>query len=98
MANQVSLSPGVYISERELTFSTPTVGATTLATVGETLKGPAQQPIFVQSYDEYKTYFGGLDTTIFSGTSIPKYEQSYIAKGFLSESNSLFAVKLCTKL
>ena len=93
MANQVSLSPGVYISERELTFSTPTVGATTLATVGETLRGPAQQPIFVQSYDEYKTYFGGLDTTIFSGTSIPKYEQSYIAKGFLSESNSLFAVR-----
>jgi len=93
MANQVSLSPGVYISERELTFSTPSVGATTLATVGETLRGPAQQPIFVQTYDEYKTYFGGLDTTLFSGTTIPKYEQSYIAKGFLSESNSLFAVR-----
>ena len=93
MANQASISPGVYTSERELTFSAPSIGATTLASVGETLKGPAQQPIFVESYNEYKTYFGGLDTTVFSGTTIPKYEQSYIAKGFLGESNSMWAVR-----
>tara|TARA_R110001583_G_scaffold49540_3_gene155064 strand:+ start:12709 stop:16230 length:3522 start_codon:yes stop_codon:yes gene_type:complete len=93
MADQTPLSPGVYVSERELSFNAPSIGATTLATVGETLKGPAQQPIFIEDYNEYKTYFGGLDTTVFSGSTRLKYEQQYIAKNWLAEANSMWAVR-----
>tara|TARA_R100000908_G_C3755398_1_gene149851 strand:- start:2218 stop:5700 length:3483 start_codon:yes stop_codon:yes gene_type:complete len=93
MADQSPLSPGVYVSERELSFNAPSIGATTLATVGETLKGPAQQPIFIEDYNEYKTYFGGLDTTVFSGSTRLKYGQQYIAKNWLAESNSMWAVR-----
>ena len=69
MANQVPLSPGVYTSERELTANNASIGATTLGTVGETTQGPAFEPVFVTSYDTYKTYFGGLNKTTFPGTN-----------------------------
>ena len=91
--NRVPLSPGVYTSERELSFNAPSIGATTLATVGETPKGPAQQPIFVEDYTDYQTYFGGLNTEVFSGTTRLKYEQQYIAKNWLAESNSMWVVR-----
>ena len=94
MANQVPLSPGVYTSERELTANNASIGATTLGTVGETTQGPAFEPVFVTSYDTYKTYFGGLNKTTFPGTNIPQYEQSYVAKTFLSESNSYYATRV----
>ena len=94
MANQVPLSPGVYTSERELTANNAAIGATTLGTVGETTQGPAFEPIFITSYDTYKTYFGGLNKTTFPGTNIPQYEQSYIAKTYLSEANSYYAERI----
>ena len=59
MANKVYASPGVYTTEKDLTFTTETVGVTTLGVVGETLKGPAFQPVFIKNFDEFKTTFGG---------------------------------------
>jgi len=94
MANQVPLSPGVYTSERELTANNASIGATTLGTVGETTRGPAFEPIFLTSYDTYKTYFGGLNKTTFPSTNIPQYEQSYVAKTYLSESSSYWAERV----
>jgi hypothetical protein len=44
-ANKVFVSPGVYTSERDLSFVSQSVGVTTLGIVGETLKGPAFEPI-----------------------------------------------------
>ena len=93
MAQQVSVSPGVYVSERELLFNQQAVGVTTLGTAGETIKGPAFEPIFVKSYDEYKTVFGGQNPTLITGSNRPKYEQSYIAKSWLSESNAMWAAR-----
>ena len=63
MADKVFVSPGVYTSERDLTFVTRQVGVTTLGLVGETTKGPAFQPIFVSNYDEFTSFFGGLNAT-----------------------------------
>ena len=60
-ANKVFVSPGVYTSERDLSFVSQSVGVTTLGLVGETLKGPAFEPIFVTSYDEFTSYFGGTN-------------------------------------
>ena len=53
-SNKVFVSPGVYTSERDLTFVAQSVGVTTLGIVGETLQGPAFEPIFITNFDEYQ--------------------------------------------
>ena len=53
--NRVFVSPGVYTSELDLSFIARQVGVTTLGVVGETPKGPAFEPVFISSYDEYQT-------------------------------------------
>lgn len=94
MANSVFVSPGVYTSEKDLTFVTRQVGVTTLGLVGETTKGPAFNPVFITNYDEFKTFFGGLDATKVPDNGAPKYELPYIAKSYLSESNQLFVTRV----
>jgi hypothetical protein len=94
MASKVFVSPGVYTSEKELSFVSQSVGVTTLGLVGETLKGPAFEPIFITSYDEFESYFGGTSPEKFVNTQIPKYEASYIAKSYLQQSNQLFVTRI----
>ena len=94
MANQVFVSPGVYTSERDLTFITRNVGVTTLGLVGETTIGPAFQPIFISNYGEFQSFFGGLDATIVKDNGAPKYELPYVAKSYLSKSNQLFVTRV----
>ena len=91
---KVFVSPGVYTSETDLSFVAQSVGVTTLGLVGETLKGPAFEPIFITNYDEFQTFFGGTEPTKFQGTQIPKYEASYIAKSYLQQSNQLFVTRI----
>ena len=94
-ANQkVYVSPGVYTSETDLSFVAQSVGVTTLGLVGETIKGPAFEPIFITNYDEFQTYFGGTEPTKFVNTQIPKYEAAYIAKSYLQQSNQLFVTRV----
>jgi hypothetical protein len=81
-ANSVFVSPGVYTSERDLSFVAQSVGVTTLGLVGETLQGPAFEPVFIRNFDEYQLYFGGTNPTKFVNTQIPKYEAAYIAKAY----------------
>ena len=94
MANKVYASPGVYTTEKDLTFTTETVGVTTLGVVGETLKGPAFQPVFIKNFDEFKTTFGGTNPEKFKNTQIVKYELPYIAKQYLTQSNQLYVTRL----
>jgi hypothetical protein len=93
-SNKVFVSPGVYTSERDLSFVSQSVGITTLGIVGETLKGPAFEPIFISSYGEFETYFGGTTPEKFVNTQIPKYEAAYIAKSYLQQSNQLFVTRV----
>jgi len=93
-ANKVFVSPGVYTSERDLSFVAQSVGVTTLGIVGETLSGPAFEPIFISNFDEFQTYFGGTNPTKFVNTQIPKYEAAYIAKAYLEQSNQLFVTRV----
>jgi len=93
-SNKVFVSPGVYTSERDLSFVAQSVGVTTLGIVGETLKGPAFEPIFVSSFDEFSAIFGGTSPEKFVNTQIPKYEAAYIAKSYLSQSNQLFVSRI----
>ena len=94
-ANQkVFVSPGVYTSETDLSFVAQSVGVTTLGLVGETIKGPAFEPIFITNYDEFQAYFGGTEPVKFINTQIPKYEAAYIAKSYLQQSNQLFVTRI----
>ena len=92
--SKVFVSPGVYTSEVDLSFVAQSVGVTTLGIVGETLKGPAFEPIFITNFDEFTSYFGGTSPEKFVNTQIPKYEASYIAKSYLQQSNQLFVTRI----
>jgi hypothetical protein len=92
-SNRVFVSPGVYTSEKDLTFVAQSVGVTTLGLVGETLKGPAFEPILISNFDEFKTYFGGTSPEKY-GNLNPKYELPYVAKSYLQESNQLFVTRV----
>jgi hypothetical protein len=98
MATQVNqkvfVSPGVYTSETDLSFVAQSVGVTTLGLVGETIKGPAFEPIFITNFDEFQAFFGGTEPTKFINTQIPKYEAAYIAKSYLQQSNQLFVTRV----
>ena len=47
--DRIFVSPGVFTSEKDLTFVTRQVGVTTLGLVGETPKGPAFEPVLFQT-------------------------------------------------
>lgn len=92
---QVHVSPGIYFSESELSVATKSLGITNLGLAGETLKGPAFQPIEISSWSQFQQYFGGTSTEKFRGSQYPKYELPYIAKTYLEESQNL---KVCRVL
>jgi hypothetical protein len=54
-----SVSPGVYTSEKDISFITRQVGVTALV-IGETTIGPAFQPIFITNYGEFSVILCGL--------------------------------------
>ena len=66
MAEFVFTSPGVKFKERDLSFVTRNVGITTLGLVGETLKGPAFEPVFIQDATQFQQRFGAQSVKRFS--------------------------------
>jgi len=92
-SNKVFVSPGVYTSEKDLTFVAQSVGVTTLGLVGETTKGPAFEPVLITDFDEFRTYFGTTNPAK-DGDGNPKYELAYVAKAYLQESNQLFVTRV----
>lgn len=88
-ARQTHVSPGIYTKEVDLSYASKSLGITTLGVAGETVKGPAFQPILIENWRQYQTYFGGTDTTKFNGSQYPKYELPYIAKTYLEQSQQL---------
>ncbi len=92
--NRIFVSPGVFTSEKDLTFVTRQVGVTTLGLLGETPKGPAFEPVFVSNYDEFTSYFGGLNPSKYKGNGYPKYELNYIARSFLTQTNQLYVSRV----
>jgi len=91
---KVFVSPGVYTAEKDLTFVAQSVGVTTLGVAGETKKGPAFEPIFVDSFETFRNRFGDTDPEKFTESQIPKYETSFIARSYLSQSNQLFVTRV----
>ena len=93
-SDRIFVSPGVFTSEKDLTFVTRQVGVTTLGLLGETPKGPAFEPVFISNYDDFTSYFGSLNTEKFKETGFHKYELNYIAKSFLTQTNQLYVSRV----
>ena len=90
----IHVSPGIYAQETVLEYAVKSLGITTLGAVGETVKGPAFQPIQIADWNEFKSVFGGTDPSKFKGSQYPKYELPYIAKHYLTESKQLEVVRV----
>ena len=91
---QTHVSPGIYTKETELFYASKSLGITTLGVAGETVKGPAFQPILVENWRDYQRYFGGTNPEKFKGSQYPKYELPYIAQSYLKQSNQLQVVRV----
>lgn len=89
-------SPGVYFTERDLTqvVEQPAVGITVGGVLGETVWGPAFEPILVRNKDEFAVRFGPRSNEKFTDTDLPKYEAAYIANSFLEQANQLWVVRV----
>jgi hypothetical protein len=93
MADFVFTSPGVKFKERDLTYVTRNIGITTLGLAGETLKGPAFEPVFIQDQTEFKERFGIQSTKRFPDGSL-QYQLPYVANAFLEEAQQLYVTRI----
>ena len=93
-ARGIHVSPGIYTREIDMTYAVKSLGITSLGLAGETLKGPAFQPMDISNWREFQDMFGGTSTEKFKGSQYPKYELPYIAKSYLSESEQLKVVRV----
>lgn len=93
MADFVFTSPGVKFKERDLTYVTRNVGITTLGLAGETLKGPAFEPVFIQDQTEFKERFGIQSTKRFPDGNL-QYQLPYVANAFLEEAQQLYVTRV----
>lgn len=87
-------APGLYFKEEVQTYANKSIGITTLGVAGETLRGPAFQPIPIKNWREFQTYFGGTSTAKYKGSQYPRYELPYIAKSYLEQSDQLEVVRV----
>ena len=93
MAEFVFTSPGYKFKERDLTFVTRNVGITTLGLVGETVKGPAFEPVFIQDATQFSNRFGVQSTEKLSN-GILRYQLPYVANSYLLETNQLYVTRV----
>jgi phage tail sheath protein FI len=94
MANGfIFTSSGVKFRERDLSFVIRNVGVTTLGVVGETLKGPAFEPVLSQDAAAFRTRFGVQSTETFPNGSL-KYQLPYVANAYLEESSQLYVTRV----
>ena len=55
-ARGIHVSPGIYTREIDMTYAVRSLGITTLGVAGETLKGPAFQPMDIANWREFKMF------------------------------------------
>lgn len=93
MADFVFTSPGVKFREKTIDFVTRNVGVTTSGLVGETLKGPAFEPVFVEDQGQFRDKFGTQSVKKFPNGKL-KYELPYAANAYLEESSQLWVTRV----
>lgn len=93
MADFVFTSPGYKFKERDITYVTRNVGVTTLGLAGETLKGPAFEPVFIQDKNQFTERFGLQSTKRFPSGNL-QYQLPYVANSFLGEAQQLWVTRV----
>ena len=87
-------SPGIYTQITDIEYAAKTLGITTAGLVGETLQGPAFEPIMVKDFSQFKEVFSVEHQQRFKDSLYPKYELPYIAKSYLSKSDQLYVCRV----
>ena len=72
MAEKV-VSPGVFTNEKDLSFLPAGIAQIGAAIVGPTNKGPAFVPTPVESFNDFKEKFGGLNTDFYAPYAVQQY-------------------------
>lgn len=93
MAEFVFTSPGIKFKERDITYIIKNIGITTLGVVGETLKGPAFEPVYVQDQTEFAQRFGAQSVKKFPNGQL-QYQLPYVANAYLEESNQMWVTRV----
>ncbi len=93
MTDFVFTSPGAKFKERDLTYVTRNVGITTLGLAGETLKGPAFEPVFIQDQTQFAERFGAQSTKRFPEGNL-QYQLPYVGNAFLEEAQQLYVTRV----
>jgi len=83
--SEIFVSPGIYVREYDFSYYVSSVGETSLAIVGETLKGPAFEPTLVSSVTEFNQKFGLPSQTKMAG---------YCAKSYFKYANQAYIVRV----
>tara|TARA_R100000541_G_scaffold3560_1_gene10832 strand:+ start:65 stop:1876 length:1812 start_codon:yes stop_codon:yes gene_type:complete len=95
MAEKI-VSPGVFTSEKDLSFLPQAVGEIGAAVIGPTAKGPAMAPTMVSNYSEYVQIFGDSVSSGSSDADTKNY--SYLtntaAKEYLKNGSALTVVRM----
>jgi len=84
------ISPGVNISEIDLTTVVPAVGTTEGAIAGVYRWGPTNEPILISSENELVSRFGEP----YANTTWQNYEGWFASANFLSYSDGLYVVRV----
>ena len=87
------LSPGVNVTEKDVTLIVPAVATTPAGMVAPFQWGPANEPVLVTSERELATNFGSPISSIYDGAD-PEYATYWFtASNFLSYGNNLTVVR-----
>ena len=97
MAEKV-VSPGVFTNEKDLSFLPAGIAQIGAAIVGPTNKGPAFVPTPVESFNDFKEKFGGLNPDFYAPYAVQQYMKNagrvtvvrVLHLGGYSVSNPLF--------
>ena len=97
----ITVNARIYFNEKIYkTSSQPSPTTTTLGLIGETIKGPAFHPFYItndfkaQPTEVFNRLFGGTSSEKYIENGMLRYELSYIANNFLTESNQLFVTRV----
>lgn len=98
MGKNITVAPWIYYTSQPPSTSAQVIPVITektrLGLVGETLIGPAFQPVLVTNNTEFTNLFGNTSLVVDGITNFPRYELPYIAKSYLNESKALFVTRV----
>lgn len=92
MSDFIFVSPGLKFREINLSQVAQAVGTTSAGMVGETMKGPAFEPVLCTNRNEFMARFGGQAPEKI-GSDL-KYPLPYAANAFLQEADQLYVTRV----